>query len=144
MTKLKRTHVSLLPEQMRQDLGMVGMAQIGFVEEARRAAQRTFIPAAEGDTQNDVAEPVFLAYKKSLVAAECLDTVLAMLTVVASQAYAATEREAPPKLRGFLTAARTHCPPLSREGRRRSPGREIAKLRDAFSQAALTGNVDLV
>jgi histidine ammonia-lyase len=151
MTKLRRGHVSLLPDGLRfpddpglgLGTGMIGMTQVDFLEQGRAAAQRTLIPAAEGDAQNDVATPVFLAYKKSLKAAECVDSVMAMLAVVASQALAVTERDAPPKLRGLLEAVRERCPPI-RAGRRRFLGRELARVRDAFAEAALAGRSDLV
>jgi histidine ammonia-lyase len=151
IVKMRRSHVSLLPDGLRHEddgvvgigTGMVGLGHIDFVEEARHAAQRTFIPSAEGDSQNDLAEPVFLAYKKSLRSAQCIDSVMAVLAVTASQALSVTHREAPPKLRGFLAAVREQCPPIHLVGRSRPLGRELERVRDVFAEAALSGEVDL-
>jgi len=148
--KMRRSPVSLLPEDLRHPgedggygMGLLGLGQIDFVEEARIAAQRTFVPAAEGDAADDIAEPVFLAYKKSLKAAHCLDCTLAVLAVTSSQALSITGRQAPPKLRGFLESVRAHCPPIHISGRKRALGREMDSLREALSSAALAGEVDL-
>jgi histidine ammonia-lyase len=148
--KLRNPAVSFLPEGLRHPdeesgygMGLFGLGQIDFVEEARAAAQRTFVPAAEGDAANDVAEPVFLAYRKALTAARCLDSTLAVLAVVSSQALSVTGRPAPPRLRGFLDAVRAHCPPIRLSARKRAVGRQVDSLRAAFAAAALSGDVDL-
>ncbi|MEQ8369285.1 MAG: aromatic amino acid lyase [Alphaproteobacteria bacterium] len=147
MVKMKRGHVSLLPDglvkpgQHPYSVGMVGMTQIDYLEEARAAAQRTFLPLSEGDSQNDTPSPVFLSYKKSLRAADCLDSMLAQLAVIASQALWATDRKGPPRLTAFLAGIRSVVAPLDGEGTRKL-GEELSALRDVFSQAALSGSAD--
>src|SRR5581483_4878546 len=111
--------------------------------QARTAAQRTFLPGAEGDAQDDVAAPAFLAYEKSLTAGGCLDATLAVLAVVASQALSITNRKAPPALQEFLETVRSYCPPIRLQGRRRPLGRELDKLHTTFTTAVLEGNPDL-
>src|SRR5215470_12305263 len=107
---------SLLPDQLKVGegyLGCLGMVQVGYAEEARRAAQRTFLPGSEGGGfgQNDVAPPTFIAWRGQEQAAFCLEASLAMLAVVASQAFHATDREAPPALRDLLSEVQLHVPP---------------------------------
>ena len=86
------------------NIGYVPMAITGYLEQAKLAAQRTFIPGSEsaGSGQDDVASPVFLAYAKEATAGRCLDAALAMLAVMASQALHVTKREAPPALSDFV------------------------------------------
>jgi len=50
-SKLLDGRYSLLPDQLQQGegyLGCLGMVQVGYAEEARRAAQRNFLPGSEG------------------------------------------------------------------------------------------------
>ena len=44
-------------------IGCLNMVQVGYAEEAKRAAQRTFLPGSEGGGfgQNDTAPPTFFA-----------------------------------------------------------------------------------
>lgn len=95
-------------------LGYVPMAIIGYAEEARAAATRTFIPGSEsaGSGQDDVAAPAFLAWPKEARAGRALDAALAGLAVVASQALHATGRGAPPPLAPLLEAVRGAVPPV--------------------------------
>jgi histidine ammonia-lyase len=145
--KLRNPEVSLLPPNLMRP-GTTGQgAGFGFTlvhygEAARHAAERTFIPGAEGDPkgQNDTALPTFFAYEKQTEAAWCLDAATAMLAVVASQALWATERSAPPQLEGFLGTIHSYFPPVDGASRRR-PGEEIERLAKAFSAAALTGEL---
>ncbi len=146
-TKLHEGAVSGLPEGLAKPggppeaTGLLGFIQIGFGEEARHAARRTFLPASEGGGyggQNDVASPTFFAYRKHLAASEALDSALAILAVVAGQAFWVTDREGPPRLAAFLAAVRAIVPPVADE-RRRNLGRELERLRMAFSDAALGG-----
>jgi histidine ammonia-lyase len=148
--KMRRPNVSLLPEGMLHPgdeggygMGLLGLGQIHFVEQARTAALRTFLPGAEGDAQDDVAAPAFLAYEKGATAGACLDATLAVLAVVASQALSITNRNAPPALQEFLETVRSHCPPIRLQGRRRALGRELDNLRAAFTTAVLDGDPDL-
>jgi histidine ammonia-lyase len=150
VTKMRKPGVSLLPDGLRHPgegmgygTGQVGLGHVDFVEEARLAAQRTHIPGAEGDPQDDIIDPVNLAWKKSLRADECLDSMLAVLAVIASQAFSVTERQPPPRLRDFLAVVRGHFPPVHETGRRRNLGRELEGLREAFTAATLAGDPDL-
>ena len=83
------------------NVGYIPMAVTGYLEEAKSAAQRTFIPGSEsaGAGQDDVASPVFLARAKEARAAQAFDAALAGLGAIASQALHVTDREAPPQLR---------------------------------------------
>ncbi|WP_119458436.1 aromatic amino acid lyase [Rhodospirillaceae bacterium SYSU D60014] len=116
--KLLDGRYSLLPDQLLAGdgyLGCLAMAQVGYAEEARRAAQRTFLPGSEGGGfgQNDVAPPTFLAWRGQERAGWCLDASLATLGAIASQALFATDRPAPPALRDLLTEIRDHFPPVA-------------------------------
>src|SRR5262249_1854875 len=92
-TKLLDGRYSLLPDQLQHDgegyLGILGFVQVGYAEQARRSAQRTFLPGGEagGFGQNDVAPLTGLAWKAQEEAGRCLEAALAMLAVVASQAF---------------------------------------------------------
>jgi histidine ammonia-lyase len=120
--KMLSGRVSGLPDQLLTSptddryMGTLGMVQVGYGEQARHAAQRTFMPGPEsgGYAQNDVAPPTFLAWAKAVEAGECLDGSLAMLAVVSSQALQVTERPAPPALAGFLEEIRAVFPPIER------------------------------
>ena len=120
-TKLLDGHTSLLPDQLRTDdadtyFGCLPMALVGYYEQARHAAQRTFTPASEsgGYGQNDVAPPTFLAWAKESEAGDLLIAGLATLAVVASQALHVTGRSAPPLLAPLLDEVRRLAPPPDR------------------------------
>ena len=89
--------------------------QVGYVEQAKRAAQRTFLPGSEdgGFGQNDVAPPTFLAWRAQEEAGACLEACLAILAAVASQALYVTERPAPPALTDLLDSVRSAVPPVT-------------------------------
>ena len=83
-SKLLHGAHSLLPDQLQTGdayLGCLGMVQVGYAEQARRAAQRNFLPGSEGGGfgQNDVAPPTFLAWRAQEEAGSCLEAGLAML-----------------------------------------------------------------
>jgi histidine ammonia-lyase len=135
-TKLLDGRVSLLPDQLQAGegyVGCLGFVQVGYGEQARRAAQRTFLPGSEGGGfgQNDVAEPIFAAWQAQAEAGRCLEAAAACLGVVASQALFVTERPAPPRLRGLLEDIRCHCPPVT-EPRMLAP--EMARLAALFER----------
>jgi len=113
---------------------LLSFVQVGYGEEARHAAQRTFLPPSEGGGiagQNDVASATTLSYQKHSKSGICLDSALALLAASASQAYYATQRRAPPKLRAFLDEVRCYVKPVrSRSGR--NLGRELGRLRAHF------------
>jgi histidine ammonia-lyase len=116
-SKLLDGRYSLLPDQLQAGdgyLGCIGMVQVGYAEEAKRAAQRTFLPASEGGGfgQNDTAPPTFIAWRGQDQAAYCLEAVLAALAAVASQALHVTNREASPPLGALLADIRSSVPPV--------------------------------
>lgn len=142
-TKLLDGHYSLLPDQLRVDgvetyLGCLPMALVGYYEQARHAAQRTFTPSSEsgGFGQNDVAPPTFLAWAKERDAAHALTSALASLAVVASQAYHATQRQAPKALQPFVEEIRRYAPPQIEMSR---PGPIVAPLADHFRHQIFQG-----
>ena len=140
--KLLSGHVSQLPDQLlvgrtpgqsdgRGNVGYLTMAANGYIELAKAAAQRTFIPGNDSCAgQDDVATPGFLAWSKEARAGRCLDASLAMLAVVASQALFVTDREAPLPLHGFMELVRTHVAPVVED---RVLGPELEKLTDAIT-----------
>ena len=140
-SKLLDGRYSLLPDQLMTGegyLGTLGMVQVGYAEEARRAAQRTFLPGSEGGGfgQNDVAPPTFLAWRGQEQAAFCLEASLAILAVIASQAFHATERPAPPALADLLAEIRCHVPPVVEA---RALGPDVDQLVEAFRAKILDG-----
>jgi histidine ammonia-lyase len=90
------------------------MVQVGFAEEAKRAAQRTFLPGSEGGGfgQNDTAPPTFIAWRAQEQAGYCLDAGLAALAVIASQAFFVTGRKIPPALAPLVEEVRSVMPPM--------------------------------
>jgi histidine ammonia-lyase len=145
-SKLLIGRVSHLPDLLLVDrdasdadghgnIGYVPMAVTGYLEQAKAAAQRTFIPGSEsaGSGQDDVASPVFLAFAKEARAGGCLDAALAMLAVMAAQALHVTNRQAPPALRGFVDSIRAIVPPVAAD---RVLGPELGQLADNFSRQA--------
>ncbi len=140
--KLLNGHVSHLPDQLligrqpgqsdgRGNIGYVTMAANAYIELAKGAAQRTFIPANDsGAGQDDVATPAFLAWSKEVRAGQCLDASLAMLALVASQALFITDREAPPALRSFMDLIRSYVAPVTDD---RMLGPELGRLADAIT-----------
>ena len=114
-------------------VGYIPMAITGYLEQARAAAQRTFIPGTEtaGTGQDDVSATVFLAWAKSDQAGRCLDAALAMLAVLASQALYVTGRDAPPPLSRFLDEVRAIVPPVEAD---RVLGPELARLASHFTR----------
>ncbi len=133
-SKLPDGRYSLLPDQLQKGdgyLGCLGMVQVGYAEQARRAAQRNFLPGSEGGGfgQNDVAPPSFPAWHAQDEAGRCLEAGLAMVAVVASQAFFVTERPAPPPLTELLSAIRSHVPPITES---RILAGEMASLAETF------------
>jgi histidine ammonia-lyase len=118
---------------------LFGWVATGLVEEARALAAPTLLPATINDTQNDIATPTFGAYRNQHRAAECLDSVLAILALVASQALFATSRRPPPPLTELLNGIRSVFPPIETE--RQGQATQTAELAAILSQAALTGQL---
>lgn len=145
-SKLLNGKVSLLPDLLMTgrhwadsdghgNVGYVPMAITGYLEQAKLAAQRTFIPGTEsaGAGQDDVATTAFFAWTKEATAGRCLDAAMAMLAMVASQALHVTERAAPPTLQAFVADIRKIVPPVNAD---RVLGPELAKLADWFTSQA--------
>lgn len=90
-------------------------ALVGIGEQARRAAQRTFLPgsgeyAAQG--QSDVGTPVFAAWHAEAEAGDCLLAALAVLAATATRALDLSGREPAPALRERHERVRALVPPL--------------------------------
>lgn len=145
-TKILSGAVSHLADQLREQpddpryLGCQPMAQVGFGEAARRAAQRTFLPGSEsgGFGQNDVATNHFFAWQAQAEAGRCLESSLAALATIASQALYITQRPAPPALEDHLTLIRERVPVL--EGDVMRPlGPELEGLAEAIRQSIFGG-----
>lgn len=118
-------------------LGYIPMASTGYLEQAKNAAQRTFIPGTEsaGAGQDDVAATAFLAWAKEERAGRCLDACLATLSVVASQAFYVSRRTPPPGLVHLLDEIRSHVSPVEED---RVLGPEMQRLAGAYTKAAFT------
>ena len=108
-------------------LGCLGFTAAGYAEQARHAAQRSFLPGSEGGGfgQNDVAVPSFQSWRKEAEAGRCFESGLACLAVIASQAFHATGRNAPARLRPLLDAVREIFPPLEAP---RAPGPDAGRV----------------
>lgn len=145
--KLHEESISLLPHHLSASKDGGGgtaaltFVQIGFGEEARHEAARTFLPVSESGGfkgQNDVASPTFFAYAKEGRVASCFDACLASLAVSSSQALFVTDRSAPPALRDLLDVVRSYVPPV--DGRRtRELGAEVGVLTEALHTAVAAG-----
>jgi histidine ammonia-lyase len=141
--KLLNGRISHLPDLLQSKgpsesdghgaIGYVPMALTGYLEQAKSAAHRTFIPSSDpsGGGQDDVAIPVFLAWAKEAQAGRALDAALAMLAVVAAQALHVTERHAPPRLRNLVEMVRSFVPPVDEA---RVLGPELGRLADEITR----------
>lgn len=124
--KLLDGRISLLPDQLlaaeggdlprRGYMGCLPMAQTGYEEEARLHAQATLLPGSEsgGFGQNDVASPVFLAWRKQESAGGCLDMALASLAPIALRALDVTSRPVPAPLAALAGEVRRAVGELDR------------------------------
>ncbi len=143
VTKLMDGKVSHLPDFLMQEdgyLGCLGFTAAGLAEQARQAAQRSFLPGSEGGGfgQNDVAVPTFHSWRKEAEAGRCLDAALATLAATASQAFYITERSAPPRLQPFLEVVRGAFPPVSQ---RRPLGPDAEVLEGCLQSRVFVGAV---
>jgi histidine ammonia-lyase len=109
------------------------MAINGWAEEARAAAQPTLLSLGAFG-QNDVPELAFLAWRKAVAVAQCLDGALAGLAVLASQALCRQEREAPIALRDLVEHVRVIVPPIKEP---RPLGSECQRLYERLTRAAI-------
>jgi len=141
VTKMLDGAVSRLPHHLMAGegyLGCFGFTAVGYAEQARRAAQRTFLPGSEGGGfgQNDVAVPTFLSWRAEAEAGRCLEANLAILAVIASQALHVTDRPPPPRLRPFVERVRAAFPPVS--GRRAFAG-DAERVQKLISDGVFAG-----
>ena len=122
------------------ETNLFGWAASGYVEGAGAAAAHTLLPAAVNDARDDVSSPASLAYANERRAAECLDGVLAILALTASQALYVSKRSPAPPLEEFLAGVRSIFPPLDRQ--RKQLGSQAGRLAEVLSACALTGRLD--
>jgi histidine ammonia-lyase len=108
------------------------MAQNGWAEEARAIATPTLLSLG-GFGQNDVPVLNFLAWRKAIDVARCLDAALAVLAALGSQALHVAGREPPPNLRGLVEETRAVFPPVERP---RALGEDSRRLAEAFTRRA--------
>jgi histidine ammonia-lyase len=106
------------------------MVQNGWAEEARAIAAPTVLSLG-GFGQNDVPALTFLAWRKASAIGRCLDSALAVLAAIASQALYAGSREPSPPLRPLMTQIRAAFPPVSRP---RPLGEDCARLTETFTR----------
>jgi histidine ammonia-lyase len=118
-------------------VGYIPMAMTGYLEQARAAAQTTLLPGTDsaGAGQDDVTAPAFQAWAKADQAGRCLDAVLGMLAVLASQALHVTDRPAPLQLQRLLDDVRAIVPPVEAD---RVLGPELALLAGDFTARTLS------
>ena len=107
------------------------MVQNGWAEEARAIAVPTILSLG-GFGQNDVPALNFLAWRKASAVGRCLDSALAVLAAIASQALYADAREPPPPLRPLLSQVRGAFAPVSRP---RPLGEDCERLTETFAAA---------
>lgn len=113
-----------------QRINVFGMVQPAYWEEAKHAAQRTFLARGVWG-QNDVVAPSFVAWERERTAGQCLDAALAMLAATASQAFYIIGRAAPPALGALLAEVRELFPPVDDV---RVLGADAARLTASFTQ----------
>jgi histidine ammonia-lyase len=136
--KLLDGKVSLLPDYLRdgpedpRELIPLPMVAVGYGEQARHAAQRTFLPGAEsgGFGQNDVGATTFIAWQKENVAGRSLDGCLAVLGLIVVEAFAVTKRSVPPALQARHDFIRRHVPPIVAL---RALGPDVGRLSEAIA-----------
>jgi histidine ammonia-lyase len=137
--RLQRAEVTGL--RVRPDGDPVRIALALFVPVAHDLAARAVSHAAPALTplytgtttiETDVVMPLFLAYEREEAATWCLDRVLAILAVCASQALSDAGREPAPALRRLLADVRARVSPV--DGKR-DLGSETELLAAAFCAA---------
>jgi len=137
ISKLLDGRISHLPDQLLASdngyLGVAGMAAVAFAEEARHAAQRSFLPGSEGGGfgQNDVGVPTFWSFRKHRDAARAFDALLAYVAAVSSQAFFVTDRQAPPALQDCLAQVRARFSPVTES---RPAGPDASRLAQWIEQ----------
>ena len=136
-SKMQDGPISRLPHwlttgDIEGPLRYLAQIQVGYVERARRAAQRTFIPGSEsgGFGQSDFKTPTQTAWLAECEAGRCLDASLAMLAVTAMHALDVTERQVPPSLTDFAADMRKYVPKITEI---RMLGPELGRLTESFT-----------
>lgn len=146
VTALHSAPVSALPNLLAlpgvpgSETNLFGWVATGLVEEARSAAAPALLPACVNDARDDVSSPTFLAYGKQRRAAECLDGVIAILALSASQALFVGGRSPAPPLEDLLAGVRSVVAPV--DGPRPDLGGEAGRLARVFDEGALSGRLD--
>lgn len=120
---------------------LFGWVATGYVESARAAAAPALMPAVVVDAQNDLATAASLAHVRQRQAGDGLDSALAILALVASQALYVTGRPPAPPLAGLVGGIRSVFPPVdSPHGR--NQGAQAGQLADVFRAGAVTGELE--
>lgn len=141
VNRLLEADDSLLPDYLMSAngayIGCLGFVSADYAEQARHAAQRTFLPGSDGGGfgQNDLAVPSFAAWRKVEESGRCLDANLAILAAVASQAFYVTDRRPAPALEPFLSQVRQVFAPLDDP---RAPGPDAGALARHFTRSVYT------
>lgn len=142
VTKLLDGRVSHLPDHLLGAEGgypgCLGFTAAAYAEQARQAAQRSFLPGSEGGgfDQNDVALPTFFSWRREAEAGGCLEAGLAVLSLIASQAFHVTGRPPPPPLKPLLEQVRELSPPLEQS---RGLGPEAEAVTRLFAGKVFAG-----
>jgi histidine ammonia-lyase len=119
------------PNERPGYLTTVGFTLVGFSEEARTAASRTFLPGSSGGlAQDDVTAPAFFAWEKNERAGLACEANLAYCAAMAGEALRTSGRQAPPALHDLLTLVHEHVPPYDEA---RSLGLDVERLAEAFA-----------
>jgi histidine ammonia-lyase len=113
-----------LPRFDSTNLGILQMAALGYADEARGACVPTLLPAG-GWGQNDVPSPSFTAWNRHDRVRGFVHGTLACLAAISAQAFAQTDRPAPPALADLLAEVLELCPPITA---RRPLGPELAAI----------------
>ena len=115
----------------RVPVRVLASAQAAWADDARAAAQPTFLPVV-GTSQTDGGTLAFSAWRKSGNVGRCLEAMLANLAVIASDSLALAARRPPPALEPFLELVRAKRSP---EGSWDSLGRDVGELAEVFAGA---------
>src|SRR5215470_12181399 len=119
---------------------LFGWSVTGYAESARAAAAPTLMPPVVVDTQNDLSTATSLALEKQRRAADGLDSALAVLSLVASQALFVTGRQPAPALAELVAGLRSVFPPVD-SPRGRDQGAQAGRLADVLRAGAVTGQL---
>jgi len=120
---------------------LFGWSVAGYAESARAAAAPALMPPVVVDTQNDLSTATSLALEQQRRAADGLDSALAVLSLVASQALFVTGREPAPPLAELVAGVRSVFPPVD-SPRGRDQGVQAGRLADVLRAGAVTGQLE--